>query len=67
MEVRAIMDELQISRLPSNFYVYKMRDFQLLNCKKEAEDLLDIINLSKKREMCKVISNIIKSGLFQYL
>lgn len=42
------MYELQISRLPSNFYVYEMRDFHLLNCKKEAEDLLDIINLSKK-------------------
>lgn len=42
------MDELQISRLPSNFYVYEMRDFHLLNCKKEAEGLLDIINLSKK-------------------
>ena len=42
------MNELQTSKLPSNFYVYEMRDYRLLDCKSEAEGLLGIINISKK-------------------
>lgn len=48
MEACIIMDELQISQLPSNFYVYEMSDYHLLNCDKEAKDLLDVINSAKK-------------------
>lgn len=48
MEACIIMDELQISQLPSNFYVYEMSDYHLLNCDKEAKDLLDVINSVKK-------------------
>ena len=48
MEACIIMDELQISQLPSNFYVYEMSDYHLLNGDKEAKDLLDVINSAKK-------------------
>ena len=48
MEVSISMDELQTSKLPSNFYVYEMADYRLLDCKREAKELLDIINSSKK-------------------
>lgn len=48
MEASIIMNELQICELPLNFHVYEMRDYHSLNCKKEAKDLLDIINSSKK-------------------
>jgi hypothetical protein len=42
------MDELQINRLPKNFYVYEMSDYRSLDCKKEAQELLDAINTSKR-------------------
>lgn len=42
------MDELQTSKLPSNFYVYEKADYHLLDCKREAKKLLDIIDSSKK-------------------
>lgn len=48
MEVNISMDELQTSKLPSNFYVYEINDYHLLDCKREAKDLLDVINSSKK-------------------
>lgn len=42
------MDELQVSKLPSNFYVYEMKDYHLLDCKRESKELLGIINSAKK-------------------
>ena len=56
------MDELQISQLPSNFHVYEMRDYHLLNCDKEAKDLLDVINSEKIGD----VQSYIKSDLFRY-
>lgn len=59
MEVSEVMDELNISKLPSNFYVYEMSDYHLLDCKEEAKELLDIINSSKKESD---VQNYIKSN-----
>ena len=42
------MDELQKSRLPSNFYVWDRSDYHKLNCEKESEDFLDILNSAQK-------------------
>ena len=42
------MDELQLSKLPRNFYVYDMAKYHSLDCKRESKDLLEIINSANK-------------------
>lgn len=42
------MDELQLSKLPQNFYVYEKDKYHLLDCKRESKDLLEIINSANK-------------------
>lgn len=42
------MNELEISKLPSNFHVYEKKDYRLLNCQRESKELLVVINSSKK-------------------
>ena len=37
------MNELQTSRLPSNFYVYEKNDYHSLDCQQESEELLEVI------------------------
>ena len=53
------MDELQINRLPKNFYVYEMSDYRSLDCKKEAQELLDAINTSKKENDIQTYKEIV--------
>lgn len=48
------MNELQTSRLPSNFYVYEKNDYHSLDCQQE------------KKAMCRTILKEIKNGLFHY-
>lgn len=42
------MDELQAFKLPSNFHIYEKKDYHLLDCEREARELLSIINSAKK-------------------
>ena len=42
------MNELQTSRLPSNFYVYEKNDYHSLDCQQESEELLEVIKTARK-------------------
>ena len=45
------MNELQTSRLPSNFYVYEKNDYHSLDCQQESEELLEVIKTARKKTL----------------